>query len=225
MNRPVERHTGCDDVRADLAEVALGIVSGRRRSEVLEHVEGCARCARELDELTKLSDTLVSFAPRTEPPVGFELRLAQRLRDDAAVARAPWARRVAVLALAAVLIVVVGLGVGSLVTSPPPRAIVATSASLHVAVLKSGGHPVGELMVSAGRPAWMFMTFDDASWSGEVTCEVVFADGHVETTGRFYLSGGYGAWGAPLRAPARDVRDVRLTTLSGSVYASARLPV
>ncbi len=224
MNGPVDRRGDCEKERSDLAEVALGIASGRRRAEVLEHVEGCARCARELDELTKVGDTLLSFGPRNESPIGFELRLAQRLRNDAIGPRPSRAHRAGVWALAAVLIAVVGLGVGSLVRNHQPSPVSASSPALRVAALKAGGRGVGELMVSAGRPAWMFMTLEDASWSGLVTCEVVFADGHVETTGRFKLSGGYGAWGAPLRAPAGDVRKVRLITQSGSVYASAQLP-
>jgi hypothetical protein len=67
------------------------------------------------------------------------------------------------------------------------------------------------------------MTIDGGAWSGTVTCEVTLAGGRVETIGVFRLSGGYGAWGAPLTSPAGTMRSARLIAPNGAVLASAQL--
>jgi len=223
MSEHIDEAVTCDAVQEDLAAIALGIASGRRRAEVLRHVEHCPRCSAELEQLSIISDTLLQLAPEVEPPIGFELRLAARLRESAGPREVSHWRRASVWALAAVLIVVVGLGVGSLIgtghRNPPTPAV---SSTLTSAALIVHGSRVGEAIVSAGNPSWMYMSIDRATWSGAVTCQVVLADGHVETVGRFELTGGYGAWGAPLWAAARDVRSARLVTAGGVVLATAR---
>lgn len=78
-------------------------------------------------------------------------------------------------------------------------------------------------MISAGKPAWMFMTIDAGAWSGKVTCQLTLAGGKIERIGVFKLSAGYGAWGAPLTSPAGRVRSAQLVTSNGTVLASAQL--
>ena len=67
------------------------------------------------------------------------------------------------------------------------------------------------------------MTINKDGWSGTVKCQVILAGGKVQTVGVFHLSGGYGAWGAPLAAPADTVRSARLVASDGTTIASARL--
>jgi len=154
------------------------------------------------------------------------LRLAQRLQASGTPRRPKRFRRASSLAIAAAVTVVVGFGAATLVgTRSSNNEIRSTTANLTSATLSSHGQDVGEVFVSAGKPAWMFMTIDSRSWSGVVTCEVILAGGKIETIGQFALSGGYGAWGAPLTSSAGQVRSARLITAKGVVLASARLPV
>lgn len=214
----------CEAFHADLAETALGVVSGRRRSEVLRHVETCPTCSVELEELVIVADTLLPLAGESEPPVGFELRLAQRLQADASQRSPRRLRRTGVLLAAAAVTAALGFGIGALATSGSSAGPSEAMANITSASLSSRGHVVGEFLVSAGKPAWMFMTVDSGSWSGVVTCQVILTGGRVETVGQFTLSGGYGSWGAALTSAAGQVRGARLVGADGTVFASARIP-
>ena len=68
------RERGCEQYSNDLAELALGVLTGRERAQVLAHVESCPRCADELEHLSRVADTVVQSAPEMEPPLGFEVR-------------------------------------------------------------------------------------------------------------------------------------------------------
>jgi len=120
---------------------------------------------------------------------------------------------------------VFGFGLGALVVHRSGDSQVGSAtANLTAAKLSSHGQVLGEVMISAGKPAWMFMTVDAGAWSGKVTCEVTLADGKVDVTGVFDLAGvmapggaansagGPGALGAPGHC-------------RGTVLASAQLPV
>jgi hypothetical protein len=226
MTGPFEEPQGCEAYGDDLAELALGILSGRDRLAVLAHVESCERCTAELERLSSVADALLALGPEVEPPVGFESRLAERLQSPSVPHRARRARRASVLAVAALVLALVGFGLGAVigprsVNVPAPSA----SASLTSANLSSHGQVLGQVMISSGTPAWMFMTIDEGAWSSQVTCEVMLASGKVVKIGVFKLSNGYGAWGAALPAPARDVRSARLVAPDGTVLASAKLTV
>lgn len=224
MTGSFDGQDGCDAFRDDLAELALGILSGRDRLAVLEHAASCDRCSVELERLSLVADALLVLAPEVEPPVGFELRLAERLRAPARPRHGLTRRRAGMLAAAAVLLAVLGFGVGSYV-GPPGMNVRSPSAEANLtsATLSAHGHVMGEVMVSAGTPTWMFMTVDAGTWSSTVSCEVTLTGGRVVTIGVFRLSDGYGAWGAPLPAAAHDVRSARLVSPGGTVLASARL--
>jgi hypothetical protein len=212
----------CDEVFADLAELALGILSGRRRSEVLDHVESCQRCGAELERLSTVADSLLLLSPEVEAPLGFELRLAERLQPSPVTRLARRRTRVVMLAAAAVVTIVLGFGAGALVNSGggsnPVQFATLTSANL-----SSGGHDVGEVMIAGGSPGWMFMTIDAGPWTGKVTCELTLVGGAVQRIGVFELSNGYGSWAAPLHSPAGQVLAARLVAADGSVLASAHL--
>lgn len=211
----------CAECAEDLASVALGIVSGRRREEVLAHVEGCPTCAAELEGLSVVADNLLALAPEIEPPWGFESRLARRLRTDALARRHAPRRRVLVAALAAIVLLALGIGAGALATRGGAPATPSATSRPVEARLTSGRQVVGDVIVSSGSRPWVVMTIDSGPWSGSVTCEVVLAGGKVLTMGTFRLADGYGAWGYPLSAPRDEVRGARLVSSRGVVLARA----
>jgi putative zinc finger protein len=71
-------HPG-DTMRSLLAEFATGAIAGDERAQVLEHLAFCGSCRQELTRLTRAVDTLLAFAPRMEPPPGFESRVLAAL--------------------------------------------------------------------------------------------------------------------------------------------------
>jgi len=73
------RERGCEEYGDELAELALGVLTGRERARVLWHVESCPRCAEELEILARAADSVVQAAPEMEPPLGFEVRLFERM--------------------------------------------------------------------------------------------------------------------------------------------------
>ncbi len=116
-----EKTTSCADLDEMAAELALGALAGGERATALGHLKDCARCRALVDDLASTADRLLLLAPATEPPVGFESRVAQRVGAEPQVLRArrprPRRRWIAVIAAAAALIVALaGVGLGS---SPP----------------------------------------------------------------------------------------------------------
>ena len=52
------RPTPCDEYSDNLAELALGILTGRERAATLAHVDSCPRCADELEQLSHAADAV-----------------------------------------------------------------------------------------------------------------------------------------------------------------------
>jgi hypothetical protein len=74
----------CEETRALLTEVALGIADGEDRARVLEHVADCAECGRELGRQSAIADELLVLAPEQEPPLGFELGVLRAIQPPSA---------------------------------------------------------------------------------------------------------------------------------------------
>lgn len=224
MSRDPELTEACRRVDEDLASFALGTLTGRERARVLEHLKGCARCAAEVESLSRAGDALLALSPESEPPVGFELRLMERFRGEVRPAGEPRARRRVVLAVAAALIAALGFGADAWVhvaTNNPPSAT-ARPLSAH---LTANGKVLGEVFLTRGSPSWLSMTVDDGSVGGVVRCQVVLANGAVTTVGTYVLTTGYGAWTMRVDASGDQVRTARLVDSRGAVLARATLPV
>jgi hypothetical protein len=214
----------CSAMADDLPLLALGTLSGRSRSAVLDHVESCAHCRAELEQLSVVAETLQQLTPEVQPPLGFESRLLERLQGEATPRRR--SRRLVLLSAAAAVLVVVSLGVGVLVhrwTAGVSDRSVATAPA--TAELTSGGKVVGSVLVAPGSPAWMLVTVEGGRWQGTVSCEVTLADGRVATVGTFSLAGGYPSWAVALPATGGGVRSARLIDSNGATVASARFRV
>lgn len=209
----------CDACRDDLVEFALGLLSGRRRAEVLVHLETCSRCYPEMEGNVAAADAILALTPEIDPPIGFETRLALRLDDRAVSRRRPF--RVAASVAAAVL--AIGLGIGAVATNHGNSHSPRLSANTVSAELASDGHSLGSVYLASGSPAWMFMSIDDVHWSGEVWCQITTVNGNQETIGRFNLFNGYGAWGVPLGVKASEIQSASLTDMNGVVLAKAEL--
>jgi hypothetical protein len=212
----------CDQVSMDLIEFSVGTLTGRSRSRVLEHLATCASCRGELESLAVVADAMLDFAPTAEPSWGFEQRLVERYRAD--VPRAT-PRRLTTMSLlvAAALLLVLGVAVGTYVTSRHTPSPAAQSSPPVTAQLTSHGEVLGHVFISAGHPTWLYMTFDDVGWSGEAWCRITLKSGIVKDLGSFSLKDGYGAWTAQVNVAASQIAQAQVTTATGHVLASAAL--
>ncbi len=165
------RGQGCEEYEDELAELALGVLTGRARAQVLSHVEQCARCAEELEVLSRTADSVVMAAPEMEPPLGFEVRLFERM----GVTDSPRRRRLRpsrwVPAVVGVAAAALALGLGlSLTSSPAPAPTSgAPSPAAHraeTAALVSHGEMVGRVVVWGTAKPWMSMMLDDSTAHG-----------------------------------------------------------
>jgi anti-sigma-K factor RskA len=207
----------------DLApELALGILDGDERAEVLEHLAACVECRTVADELSGIGDSLLLLAPSADPPLGFESRVAARLAAEPPNIQQrrlrTWARTVAVAAAAAV---VAALLTAALVGRDEHDALVrATLAS------SRSGERVGQVWAYDGERDWLFMTVDNP-WAADnpYVCDAVLRDGRTVRLGRFQAHDGKGAWGEAVDVSLRDVTAIRVLTDDGTVVATARLNV
>jgi hypothetical protein len=225
----------CDGYSENLAELALGILTGRDRVATLAHVDSCAPCAEELEQLSRTADAVVSVAPELEPTVGFEVRLFNRmgLVDESSpialsrgrerrgprgwAARAPrWALASAAAVVALLAGLSIGWSTGSHSGSVHPTAVA-------TAVLQEHGNAVGTVSTYGGATPWMIVTMDDSSAHGALTCEVVTDNGVTHKIGTFSATYGYAAWDAPLKVAPQDVRKAEVVSSNGTVIATATL--
>jgi hypothetical protein len=221
---------GCEVYGDELAELALGVSTGRQRALVLSHVESCPRCAEELEILSRTADTVLQAAPDMEPPLGFEVRLFERMGvTDVASRRrgrrfrpSRWVPAVVGVAAAAL---VLGLGLGLSSPSPSPN-VTAQGKSSHdvvTAALVAHDKTIGRVVTVGGTKPWMSMMLDDSSVRGTVHCVVVTDDGVRHTVGTFVARDGYGAWTAPLHVDPATLRTAEVVSPSGTVVATATL--
>ncbi len=220
---------GCEEYENELAELALGILTGRERARVLSHVGSCPRCAEELEVLSRAADTVVLAAPEMEPTLGFEVRLFERM----GVTDVPRRRRrlrpsrwvpavVGVAAVAAALALGLSLASGP---APAPTGTAHAQGSRQVvtADLTANGRTVGHVITVGGAKPWLSMTLDDSAARGTVHCVVVTKDGVRHDVGTFDARAGYGAWMAPLPVDPADVHTAEVVSPSGTVIATATL--
>ena len=222
----------CGRYAEEIAELALGISTGRQRAQVLAHLEACPRCHAEMEQLSLAADSLLEVVPGVEPPLGFEVRLMERLwagRMARQPVRRQWFVRRSSLALACLsVLVAVGAGVGTgwLVRGghqqPAGRSAFGTGPGgrVETASLVGAGRSIGKVTVYSGGTVWLFMSLDDGSWSGKATCQVRLAGGKTELLGTFWLDNGYGAWGVTLAPGTGRIQSASVLS-DGGVLASA----
>lgn len=217
----------CAPHRDDLSELALGVLTGRDRARVLSHVASCPRCAQELEDLARAADAVVEATPEAEPPVGFEVRLLERMGvadvgGERRLRPPRWAAGV-LGAAAAVVALAVGLTLGLSSPTPPPGRNAAPASPVATANLSAHGAVVGRVTLHGGAQPWLSMVLVDAGARGTVRCVVVTSDGSSHQIGTFVVRAGYGAWVAPLHVDPLDIRLAQVVAPGGAVIATAAL--
>lgn len=204
----------CAQLHEVAPELALGILVGAERGQALNHLAGCAECRRLVDEMSQAADSLLLLASAAEPPLGFESRVAARLMGDQP-RRRPW--RWIATAVAAALLTAVATGV-------VVHQLDGRDGDLHLrtaALLATTGKETGDVYVTAGRPAWVFMSVESTVAGQSYQCELHFTDGRVVQAGQFTVADRTGWWGTAVKTGADDLESVRVLAPDGTTVASA----
>lgn len=98
----------CDEMADVAAELALGVLTGRERTQAIAHLDRCEACRENVRQLTETGEGLLGLLPASEPPARFETRVMGRL--GLAAPRPKGTRRM--LAVAAVALAAVACGLG-----------------------------------------------------------------------------------------------------------------
>jgi hypothetical protein len=103
----------CDEIRERMPEVAAGF--SEPTVDESKHLEGCGACAEQLKGMRSTMAVLDEWQV-PEPSAYFDVRLQARLREEMAKPPAGWLHWFRRPVLAAALTVIMGVGVGLIVT-------------------------------------------------------------------------------------------------------------
>jgi anti-sigma factor RsiW len=106
----------CEKIRERMPDVAAGF--GQLTSEEQTHLQSCGACAEQLKSM-RATMALLDEWQTPEPSPYFDVRLQARLREEMAKPQASWLAWFRRPVLAAALTVLMGVGVGLLVTQGP----------------------------------------------------------------------------------------------------------
>jgi hypothetical protein len=162
---------------------------------------------------------------------GFVARLHQQLvlqlREPKASASRAISRRARLAMGAAAVATMMGGTVAA--TTTVEHALVASSAGhanqeqlLRMGTFESvQGRRVGEIVAYRGNPSWVFMSVNDASMSGSLSCMIRLSNGQTAATGSFQVNGGRGEWARTVSFDVSRFRGATLTSPTGTVLATA----
>jgi hypothetical protein len=179
----------CAEVRELAPELALGILGGAERAEVVLHVNACARCQAYVVELTEAADAIPQLVPEVEPPAGFEARVLRRLGEDQRRSRRRWVVAMAAAAAAAVIVSITAVRV----IESSDTTSVATATPVAVAMQGGAtGAPAGWAYVSSGHGVAVSVSYGVPAGRYQVVVEPVRGPGG--SIGTMTIDAGHGSW-------------------------------
>jgi len=213
----------CAEARDLAPELALGILGGAGRAEVILHVNGCARCQANVAEFTEVADALPMLAPEAEPSAGFEDRVLAALDAPKRSNRRRWISAIAVAAAAAAIVSITLVRVAesgdTARTAAPAR-----SATPVVATMIGGasGQPAGWVSVAESRA--VTVAVDYGIPVGTYRIQVRPERGDVATLGAMNVDpSGRGFWAGNSDLPLRTGTTIALIDDSGEVMCHGTL--
>jgi hypothetical protein len=222
------RDERCTETRELITELALGIADGEERARVLEHVEDCAECRRELERQSAIADGLLTLAPEQEPPIGFELSVLLAILAPGPRGRSILRPLAAVAAVAVAVAITAG---GMLLGFRDERRLadhyratltLANGTYFGARVLADpAGHPGGVVFAYRGSPSWILVTVTPPHRASVAGAEIVDRSGRRIPLASFRLVNG--TWGGSLPVDFRDVVAVHLVSRDGRSALVAQL--
>jgi anti-sigma factor RsiW len=205
----------CADVRERAAELALGVIDGEERSEVLTHLASCASCQAFVEEHNEVADLLVHLAPEADPPPGFEQRTMRAFRSQQHRGRRRMVIAVAAAAAAAVIASVTAVRI-----IDADRTQQAAPALRTVQMIGADGIEVGRVTFSKSTPAALAVTVDYAVPDGDYDLALLSGD-EEEVIGTMRIADGQGEWSGA--AAINDDDAVALVSADGERVCTAEI--
>jgi anti-sigma factor RsiW len=205
----------CDDVRGQVAELALDSLAGDERAAVLGHLAGCEACRDDVRSLGMVADRLLLAVPPGEPPRGFEERVLARLAVEPRPLRRAHSRWVlAGLGAVAALLVVVLVGAALLRPGGDTR---------QALMVSTRGEVVGEVTLTAD-PAGILVAVPgwEPAENKPYDVRVRLRSGRMVDLGYLKLDEGYGGHALGRIEPG-EVERVELLGRSGEPVCGADL--
>lgn len=213
----------CAQVRELAPELALGILGGAERAEVVLHVDGCARCQAFVTELTEAADVIPQLVPDAEPPAGFEARVLNRLGADRRRSRRRWVASVAAVAAGVAIFSITVVRV--IESGDSTSSNVAAPASTPVAVpmeLAAAPVPAGWAYVSDGHGLAVSVNY--GMTSGEYAVQVKSPAGRAETIGTMTIDANHGSWTGRSTRPITGGSTISLVDAAGAALCHGTVP-
>jgi len=219
----------CEEIRALLPDLALGIADGEDRSRALEHTATCAECRRELESLSVVADELLALAPTKEPPAGFEVRVLDALPGSGRPRRTfrrPFAFAAVAFATAAVTAALMLQGFeGDRSLADHYRSVLAEAHGSYFAATRlrdAAGAEGGTVFLYEGAPSWLVITVRPPYVRSVVRAEIETRDGRRVPLSWFGLD--EGTWGGAVPVDLDAISRVRLFGSDGRVLLDALPP-
>jgi hypothetical protein len=216
----------CAEVRELAPELALGILSGAERAEVVLHVNGCARCQAYVAELTEAADAIPQLAPEAEPPPGFEAGVLRRLDERERRTRRRWiAAAVAVAAAAIIVSITLVRVIESNDSTPVAQAPTTQVRPDPVTVAMDGGEgelPAGWAFVSNHHGVAVSVAYNIPS--GRYAVQVTPTRGSPAAIGTIDVVDGRGTWTGHSAEPLRAGARIALVDASGRQVCHGTIP-
>jgi hypothetical protein len=217
----------CAPIADRLPELALGILGGGERADVLAHLDRCATCRDESADWAATADVLPLLLPEAEPPVGFEARTLERLRTERVLVprRSTWHRVLAVAAIAAAVMIATLAAVRIIDASGSSSS--QSDASVPVAsarMIGQQGNRAGNAFMTTGEEQYLFLDVTYGVKSGVYRIETVDAADRVTPIGSVAINEGHGAWAGevPGGRGGAPPAMVRVIGPDGQVFCTAR---
>ncbi|MFB9683824.1 anti-sigma factor family protein [Amycolatopsis plumensis] len=234
-----------DESHTQLGAYALGALDPHEAADFeRRHLQTCAQCRFDLNELVALRDSLDEVPPEAfldGPPEGGDLLLQKTLRrvrdEEERVAPARSGGRRGLALVAAAVLVVAALGGGVLVgrqtAEPPPQALPAPPPSgVPGTKTVEGRDPTTGVQLAASIIPFQGWVKTDVSVKGvkageKCLLQVVTKDGKAVTAGSWQVSEkwesqGFNLDGSALVAPD-DVKSIDIVTVDGRKLVSAQV--
>jgi hypothetical protein len=212
---------GCGSVAELLPELALGIVGGTERADVLAHLDRCSVCRDTTAGFAATVDVLPTLLEEAEPPPGFQVRTLERMRAerDRSPRRSRWQRWFAVAALVAAVMIASIAAVRIIDARGSSEA--AADVTMSKMIGKHSRHDAGHVVMSSGDERYLWLDVDYGDGTGSYRLETVDASDQVTVAGTVKVADGRGVWGGEIHGPPPT--RVRLVGDDGRVWCIARV--
>ncbi len=222
-------HPGPHPEPGDLSAFALGLLDAGQAGAIARHLEGCAVCRREQEELREMADMLGELPPEVlldGPPDGGDLLLARTVRQVRGEVTQRRRRRMLAVVAASVIGFAAAIGGGVLIgqaSAPSVESIQA--AGTRVLDGASGAVQMKATVSPAADWVRLAVTVSGVPRGEHCKLIVVRKDGTREVAGSWTVgahgeTGGVTVDGAA-DVPIDDIASVNVESTGGKIYVAA----